>query len=593
MAEMIPVSAREMGALGWRELDVLLVSGDAFVDHPSFGVAIIARVLQAEGYRVGVIPQPDPGDPKAFLAMGSPRLFAGVTPGNMDSMVNHYTSLNRLRSDDAYSPGGLAGRRPDRAAMKYVNVLQRVMKGVPIVLGGLGPSTRRVSHYDFWADKVRKSLILDTKADLLVYGMAENTVVEVARRLDSGEPLRGIRGTCWFGTVVAPMPGDVELPSHEEVASSGGAFMAMTRSIEDNQNPWSAARLRQKADTRTLVVEPPPYPLTTEEMDRVYGLPFTGMPHPSYTGDIPAWNMIRNSVTVVRGCPGGCTFCALGVHQGKFITSRSRGSVLGEVRGLVRKNPGGLTVSDLGGPTANAYGLGCRNQTAMKGCSRPSCLFPEVCQWFDTDHSGFITLLNEASSTPGVARVLVSSGIRHDLALRDPRFLETLVANHVPGHLKVAPEHTEDSVLKLMRKPPLSVWLEFCSQFRRLSRKAGRKQFLLPYIIAAFPGSTLNHMKKCRERLLEMGTLPRQVQVFLPTPMTVAAAMYHTGLDYQSGEPIPVRKRPSEKSAQKEAVTGGSPSEESERPPALHAERHQPRATKPGRPSGPERRRRP
>lgn len=586
MACMIPVSAREMRTLGWDSLDVLLVSGDAFVDHPSFGVAIIARVLQAEGYRVGVLPQPDPDDPSAFLEMGTPRLFAGVTPGNMDSMVNHYTSLNRLRSDDAYSPGGVAGRRPDRAAMRYVNAIQRVMKGVPTVLGGLGPSTRRVSHYDFWSDRVRKSLLLDTKADLLVYGMAENTVVEVATRLVSGEPLRGIRGTCWFGTSVAPMPGDVELPSHEEAASSCDAFLALTRAVEENQNPWNASRLIQRADTRTLVVEPPAYPLTTDQMDRIYGLPFTGAPHPSYTSEIPAWNMIRNSVTVVRGCPGGCTFCALGVHQGKFITSRSRGSVLEEVRGLVRTAPGGVTVSDLGGPTANAYGLGCLNPEAMRKCRRPSCLFPDVCRWFDTDHSGFIELLSEASCIPGVDRVLVASGIRHDLALRDPRFLKVLVGSHVPGHLKVAPEHTEDRVLRLMRKPPLSVWLEFCGEFRRLSGETGREQYLLPYIIAAFPGCTMDHMKKCREKLLGTGALPRQVQVFLPTPMTVAAAMYHTCRDYWTGEALPVRKRPGERTAQKEAVTGRDPSSGPGRPPERSAAKHRPAAGNAGPANG-------
>jgi len=558
---VIPVTGREMRAAGLRRPDVLLVSGDAFVDHPSFGTAIIARVLEAAGYSVCVLAQPNPEDPSSFLEMGVPRLFVGVTPGNMDSMVNHYTSMNRLRSDDAYSPGGEPGARPDRAETKYVNVLQRVMKGVPVILGGLGPSTRRVSHYDFWTDSVRKSILLDTKASLLVYGMAENTVLEVAHRLDSGRSLHGVRGTCWFGSKVDPMPGDVELPSHEEAASSPRAFMLMTRLIEENQNPWNAGRLIQKADTRTLVVEPPAFPLTTGEMDRVYALPFTGRPHPSYTSEIPAFSMIRNSVTAVRGCPGGCTFCALGVHQGRFITSRSRESVLGEVERLATLDPGGVIVSDIGGPTANVYGLSCTNDRAMKACRRPSCLYPEICRWFGTDHSPFIALLKDAAAVPGVDRVMVSSGIRHDLALRDPRFIEALVRNHVPGHLKIAPEHTEDPVLRLMRKPSLQTWLDFCTEFERVSRKAGRRQYILPYIIAAFPGCTMNHMKSCRERLQAMGALPRQVQVFLPTPMTVAAAVYHTGLDFETGEPVVVRKRPSEKAAQKNAVLGVSEGE--------------------------------
>ncbi len=581
-AGFIPISAGEMSARGWSSLDVLLVSGDAYIDHPSFGVAIIARVLEAEGYRVGILPQPDPGDPDAFLELGVPKLFVGITPGNMDSMVNHYTSMNRIRSDDAYSPGGEPGKRPDRAAMKYSNIIQRVMKGVPVILGGLGPSTRRISHYDFWSDRVKKSLLLDTKADLLVYGMAENTVVEVAGRLASGGSLHGIRGTCWYGTHVDPMPGDVELPSHEDVASSPQAFMLMTRTLEENLNPWASGRLLQKADTRTLVVEPPAFPLTTPEMDRVYALPFTGRPHPSYKAEIPAWRMIRNSVTVVRGCPGGCTFCALGVHQGRFITSRSGDSVMDEVGRLAVLNPGGLVVSDMGGPTANAYGLGCRNAEAMKKCRRPSCLFPEICRWFDTDHSRFVALLKEAAARPGVARVMVSSGIRHDLALRDRNFLPVLVRDHVPGHLKIAPEHTEDSVLRLMRKPPVETWLAFCREFERITRKAGKRQYILPYIIAAFPGCTLNHMKKCRERLKELGALPRQVQVFLPTPMTVAAAMYWTGLDYETGEPVLVRKRPSEKAAQKDAVLGVTSGEETAGPPLRDDNPHRRRATRAG-----------
>ncbi len=553
---MFPVSRSEMRALGWDRPDILLVTGDAFVDHPSFGVAVIARVLQGAGYRVAVLAQPDPGNPGAFMEMGIPRLFAGITPGNMDSMVNHYTSLNRLRSDDSYSPGGLPGKRPDRAELKYANVLQRVMKGVPLVLGGLGPSTRRVSHYDFWSDRVRKSVLLDAKADILVYGMAENTMLEVARRLDAGEALSGIRGTCRFASVVRPLPGDVELPSHEEAASSPEAFLRMTRLLEENQNPWNAARLLQRADTRTLVVEPPAFPLTGGELDGVYALPFTGKPHPSTGGDIPAWRVIRHSITVVRGCPGGCTFCALGFHQGKFVTSRSERSVLEEAKRKVRENPGGLVISDLGGPTANVYGLGCRNRDAMRACRRPSCLYPEICRWFETDQSRYVRLLGTVSALPGVAGVFVSSGVRYDLALQDPGFMRALAERHVPGHLKIAPEHTEDEVLKLMRKPAGETWSRFCREFRALSAEAGKEQYILPYIIAAFPGCTMEHMRRCRGKLEATGALPRQVQIFLPTPMTIAAAMYHTGLNYFTGEPLKVPRRPSEKNAQKGAVLG-------------------------------------
>jgi len=590
-ADFLPVSGSEMKALGWERLDVLLVSGDAYVDHPSFGVAVIARVLEGKGYRVGVLPQPDWKNPGAFLEMGVPELFVGITPGNMDSMVNHYTSMNRIRSDDAYSPGGLPGRRPDRAAMKYANIIQMVMKGVPVVLGGLGPSTRRVSHYDFWSDRVRKSFLLDTKADLLVYGMAENSVVEVAERFRDRRHPAGIRGTCWFASKVSPLPGDLELPSHEEVSSSPEAFMRMTRMVEENQNPWNAARLLQRADTRTLVVEPPAFPLTTGEMDGVYALPFSGRPHPSCTDEIPAWNTVRNSITVVRGCPGGCTFCALGVHQGKIISSRSGESVLAEVGNLAGESRDGVVISDLGGPTANAYGLGCRNPAAMKACRRPSCLFPEVCREFNTDHSAYTRLLNRVSSAPGVLNVMVSSGIRHDLAILAPGFLEVLVKRHVPGHLKIAPEHTEDRVLRLMRKPPVATWLAFCREFERLSREAGRKQYILPYIIAAFPGSNLNHMKSCRNLLERMGALPRQVQVFLPTPMTVAAAVYHTGLNHETGEPVEVPRKPSQKAAQKEAIVGGITTGEPEKPPWLREGRRPPEARSAAKPHGPGKRR--
>lgn len=589
--QLIPVTGREMKALGWKTLDVLLVSGDAYVDHPSFGVAVIARVLLARGYRVGVLPQPDWNRPESFLEMGAPRLFAGVTPGNMDSMVNHYTSLNRLRSDDAYTPGGRPGGRPDRAEMKYVNILQRVMKGVPLVLGGLGPSTRRVTHYDFWSDRVRKSLLLDTKADLLVYGMAENTVLEVAERIGSGEALRGIRGTCWYAPSVKPLPGDLELPSHEEAASSPEAFMRMTGILEENLNPWNAARLLQRADTRILVVEPPPFPLTETELDRVYSLPFSRRPHPSHTLEIPAWKAVRDSVTVVRGCPGGCTFCALGLHQGRTVTSRSEGSVIEEVQRLSAGSPDGVVISDLGGPTANVYGLGCGNTEAMKACRRPSCLYPRICREFVTDHSRYMALLGRAAEVPGVKRVLVSSGIRHDLALHDPRFIRVLAESHVPGHLKTAPEHTEESVLRLMRKPPIEAWVRFCDQFRKASARAGKEQYILPYIIAGFPGSTLEGMKACRGLLEKMGALPRQVQIFLPAPGTVAAAMYLTGLDIRGGEPVEVPRKPSQKSAQKNGILRGITTPRPVPPPWLREGRRPPGASVSGKKAGGGRRR--
>lgn len=550
----------EMAELGWDQLDVLLVTGDAYVDHPSFGAAVIGRVLLDRGYRTGILSQPDWLDPESFLAMGRPRLFAGITSGNMDSMVNHYTSLGRIRSNDAYTEGGAAGKRPDRALLVYTNCVQRVMKGLPVVLGGIEASLRRVSHYDFWSNRLKKSILLDTKASILVYGMGETQIIEIARRLDAGENLEGIPGTATavHSGKFQARDGDVVLPSHEELLKDPVKLMGLTRAVEDNQNPWLAARLIQMADSRTVVVEPPALPLTTSQLDRVYSLPYTRMPHPSHKVEIPAFTMIRDSITVVRGCSGGCSFCAIGLHQGKYPVSRSRQSVLEEVKAVAAVPGFRGIISDLGGPTANLYGLGCSNREQMEKCTRVSCLFPEICPMFRTDHSQYIELLDAAEKEPGVRQVFISSGIRHDVALKDPQFIKRLASRNISGHLRIAPEHTHDRILELMRKPGRDVWRRFAELFREEAEKGGKERYIMPYIIAAFPGCTTGDMQAARSFILEQGPLPRQIQIFLPTPMTAATAMYFTGISCIDGEPLRVPVKPSEKQKQKDIVLGGT-----------------------------------
>ncbi len=550
------MSRSEMKSLGWDELDVLVVNGDAYVDHPAFGAAVIGRVLLDAGFRTGIISQPDWKNPESFLAMGVPRLFTGVTSGNMDSMVNHYTSLGRLRSDDAYTAGGVAGKRPDRALLKYVNCVQRVMKGVPVVIGGIEASLRRVTHYDFWSDRLKKSILLDTKASILVYGMGEKQIVTIARRLDSGEGLEGIPGTAVavHAGKFQPGPSDIELPSHEDMLKNRDLLLDLTSTLEENLNPWCGARLFQRADSRVTVIEPPPEPVTTAELDHIADLPWTRLPHPSYTGEIPAYTMIRDSVTVVRGCAGGCSFCAIGMHHGKHPVSRSPESVLKEVRSIAATPGFRGIISDLGGATANLYGMGCTSQEQRNKCHRPSCLFPDICRFFSTDHSSYMNLLDRAEQVPGVKRVFISSGIRHDVALREPEFVKRLAGRNISGHLRIAPEHTHDRILKLMRKPGRDVWQKFAEMFRAAAGK--RDRFVMPYIIAAFPGCTAGDMQAARSFLLKQGPLPRQIQIFLPTPMTQATATYATGKSFLNRSPVRVPLKNSEKQRQKDIVLG-------------------------------------
>jgi len=562
----LPVSRVEMQARGWDELDVLIVTGDAYVDHPSFGAAMIGRVLEAEGLRVGVIAQPEWRSPASLQVMGRPRLFCGVTAGNLDSMLANYTAARHKRREDDYSEGGIAGRRPNHAAVVYAQLARGAFPGLPVVLGGIEASLRRVAHYDYWEEKLRPSILLDAKADLLVYGMGERAVREIARRLRAavvaGTPaeLAGIRGTARLlgakAAALLPLEGAVVLPSWEQLLADKLPLLKATRLVEAEQNPLCGRPLVQFHGARALLVEPPALPLGEAELDALYELPFTRLPHPSYTAPIPAHTMIRDSVTIVRGCAGGCSFCGLGLHQGKMLASRSENSILREL-GRLAADPGFRgTVTDLGGPSANLYG--CRNgvDDACRSCRRPSCLFPGVCRHFTIAEEPAVHLLRTARAAPGVKHVFVQSGIRMDVALRTPTYLRELVRHHVSGHLKVAPEHLDPSVLRRMRKPG-GVFGPFLEAFRRESAAAGKEQYLVPYFISSFPGCTQEQMREVEGFLRATRWNLQQVQDFIPLPMTPAAAMYVAGVDYDTGEAIPVARGAGERQRQRAAL--GSP----------------------------------
>jgi len=563
----LPATREEMLVRGWAELDVLLITGDAYIDHPSFGAAMIARVLEAEGLRVGVIAQPDWRSRASLEAMGRPRLFCGVTAGNLDSMLANYTAARHKRRDDDYSEGGLAGRRPNHAAAVYAQLAKAAFPGLPVVLGGIEASLRRVAHYDYWEDKLRPSILVDAKADLLVYGMGESAVRETARRLSaaagsgSSADLSGIRGTARLlganAAAALALEGSVVLPSWEELQANRTRLLEATRLVEAEQSPLCGRRLVQFHGARAAVVEPPPPPLRETELDALYELPFTRLPHPAHTAPIPAFTMIRDSVTIVRGCAGGCSFCGLGLHQGKFIASRSEDSILREL-GRLAADPGFHgTVTDLGGPSANLYG--CRNgvDDACRACRRPSCLFPAICAHFKIREEPAVGVLRKARGVPGIKHVFVQSGIRMDVALRTPKYLRELVQHHVSGHLKVAPEHLDRSVLRRMRKPG-GVFEPFLEAFRTESAAAGKQQYLVPYFISSFPGCTQENMRVVEDFLRAARWNLQQVQDFIPLPMTPAAAMYATGLDYETGAAIPVVRGAGERQRQR-ASLGATP----------------------------------
>ena len=547
-----------MQALGWPQCDVIIVSGDAYIDLPSFGMAVIGRVLQAQGLRVGIISQPDWRSADDFRRLGPPRLFWGVTSGNMDSMVNRYTSDRRIRSDDAYTPGRKAGKRPDRAVTVYAQRCREAFKGVPVVIGGIEASLRRLAHFDYWSETVRRSVLMDSKADILVYGNGERQVVEIAHRLAAGEAVRDlwdIRGTAVMRNDV-PKNWHIEdvqdvdqphqrpatsttrvarrLPSWEAVRDDPVLYAHASRIFHQETNPGNARALVQAHVQRLVWVNPPAFPLSTKELDTVFELPYSRLPHASYgppqAVDIPAYEMIKHSVNIMRGCFGGCTFCSITEHEGRIIQSRSEDSIAREVQAIAEKTPGfrGM-ISDLGGPTANMYRLGCISPDIEAACRKPSCVFPDVCSNLRTDHGPLIRLYRRVRRMKRIRRVMIASGVRYDLAVHAPEYVRELATHHVGGYLKVAPEHTEDGPLAKMMKPGIASYDRFKRMFDRYSKEAGKKQYLIPYFIAAHPGTTDEDMLQLALWLKKHDYRADQVQAFLPSPMSTATAMYHSG----------------------------------------------------------------
>jgi uncharacterized radical SAM protein YgiQ len=547
MPRFLPMSRREMDQLGWDELDVLLVSGDAYVDHPSFGAALLGRWLVLHGYRVGIVAQPQWKSPDDLLVMGRPRLMAGVTAGALDSMLAHYTAFRKKRHDDAYTPGGLAGARPNRACLVYAGIVKQAFGKLPIVLGGVEASLRRITHYDFWTDKLRRSILVDAKSDMLLYGMAELGVLEAANRLRDGLPLGdpSVPGSAYFGKPDDLPPGTqvVELPSHEEIVADPARLMTATLGMEAHVLHANACSVHS-VEGRSLILTPPKL-LTTEQLDGLYALPFTRRAHPSYEGTkIPAADMIRFSITSHRGCGGGCSFCTLAGHQGRTIRSRSTKSILAEIESMARDPDFKGSISDIGGPTANMWGGVCNADPA--DCERASCLFPGVCAHFAVDQMRQIEMLHKVRDVDGVKHVRIASGIRHDLALKDKNYIRAIVRDFVGGQLKIAPEHLSDDILRLMRKPGLKVFEQFLDVFEEECVAAGKQQYVIPYLISAFPACTPRHMEQLAQWLASRGWRPEQVQCFIPLPGTVAAAMYYAGID-PSGKPIDVARTDAER----------------------------------------------
>jgi len=539
----------EMDARGWDQVDIVFVTGDAYIDHYSFAMSLLGRVLDHAGFRVAILSQPDWRSAEPWRTFGRPRLFFAISAGNMDSMINHYTANKKVRNDDAYSPGGKIGLRPDRATIPYCQRAREAFPGVPVVAGGVEASLRRLAHYDYWSDSVRPSVLLDSKADLVAYGMGEETIVEIANRLKAGKTVkdcRDIRGMAYFlgASELAPSgPEIVALPSFEKVKESKDEFLNMARLAHRETSPFNAKILVQSHGARTVVITPPQLPVTQDRMDFYYGLPYTRRAHPSYAGSmIPAWEMIKDSVTIMRGCFGGCTFCSITAHQGRTIQSRSEGSVLSEISGLSRDPEFKGVISDIGGPTANMYQMRCAEPEIEKICKRQSCVHPVVCKFLGTDHGPLVKLMKKSREMPGIKKVFVASGIRMDLARLSPEYMKELTAHHVSGRMKVAPEHASPKVLELMKKPRHNTFEDFAAKFEEESKKAGKKQYLVPYFIASHPGSDLAAMIELAVFLKKNGYKPDQVQDFIPGPHDLATAMYYTGRNPETGLAMPIAK---------------------------------------------------
>jgi uncharacterized radical SAM protein YgiQ len=544
----LPTTRDEAGG----QLDVVLVTGDAYVDHPGFGAAVIGRWLEAHGFRVGIIAQPAWDGPDAFRALGTPRLFFGVSAGNLDSVVNGITSAGKRRNDDAYSPGGRAGLRPLRASIAYTARIRQACPGVPVVLGGVEASLRRLAHYDYQQRKVRGSILLDSKADMLVYGMGERAVLAIAQRLAAGEEVRACRDISGVAFPIGarePLPhhDPIELPSLEAIQRDPVALAQATLLAHQHAEPLSARPLLQRHGDRAVWCNPPAVALEAEELDRVYELPFANAPHPAYREPIPAFTSVTSSLTATRGCGGGCAFCAIALHQGKQVTSRSEASLLREARALTRQPGFRGTITDVGGPTANLYGLACASASARERCRRPSCLHPRRCRHFLGDAQAYARLLDELTRIKGVNHVFVGSGLRHELLLEDPGFIRRLAARHVSGRLTVAPEQVDPGVLALMRKPPIAAFERFTEMFDQACHAQGKAHQLMPYLLAAHPGAGPAEAIAMSLWLKQQGIKPRQVQLFLPTPGTMATAMFHSGIDPTTGRTVPVARSEQER----------------------------------------------
>ncbi|HET9450130.1 MAG TPA: YgiQ family radical SAM protein, partial [Aggregicoccus sp.] len=561
VSPFLPVCRADLEARGWEQLDIIIVSGDAYVDHPAFGPPLIARFLEGRGFKVGIIPQPDWHSAEPFKALGKPRLFFGVAAGNMDSMLNRLTAQKKNRSADQYSPGGRTDSRPDRASIVYAQRCREAYPDVPIVLGGIEASLRRIAHFDYWSEKVRRSIVMDSKVDLLVFGMGERPIWEIADRLQRGEKvadLKDVRGTAYIISNAemqlheaqpARRAADrktVVLPSYEQVVADKLAFARMTHDFQLETNPGNARPMAQRHGDRAVYFNPPAPPLddgsaegtATVAMDELYDLPFNRVPHPMYREPIPAYETVKHSVVLMRGCFGGCSFCSITEHEGRVIQSRSSESVLREIRALRRMGDFRGTVTDLGGPTANMYKMHCRSEKIEKACRKLSCVHPGVCENLVTDHGPLIDVMREVREVEGIKHVFIASGVRYDLAERSPEYVKELAAHHVGGQLSVAPEHVSPRVLEKMKKPGIESFERFQSMFACASKDAGKEQYDIPYFISGHPGSTLEDMVELALWLKKNGKRPRQVQDFIPTPMSMAACMYYSGIDPMRMEPV-------------------------------------------------------
>ncbi|MDR0390484.1 MAG: YgiQ family radical SAM protein, partial [Planctomycetaceae bacterium] len=581
----LPISQDEMFARGWDELDVVFVTGDAYVDHSGFAIAILSRLLESAGFRVGIISQPDWHSADAWKVFGCPKLAFCISAGNMDSMVNHYTANRKIRNSDAYSPDGKIGLRPDRATLAYSQRAREAFPDCAVIVGGVEASLRRFVHYDYWSDKIKRSIVLDSKADLLIYGMGEMPLLEVVKRLRDGEPIqtiRDVRGTAYKLKQSEDLPPESEtvihLPSMEEIDEDKLMFARMTRLIYDNLNPYLGVTLVQEHAKEAVVANPPSLPLSQTEIDQIYNLPFTRKPHPTYAEKnqkIPAWDVIKNSTQIHRGCFGGCSFCSIAAHQGKFVQSRSKNSITNEIKLLTEQPDFNGIISDIGGPTANMYGLHCQNEEAQKKCIRVSCLFPERCNNLNTDHGELINLMREVRAIPNVRQVFVASGVRTDLAQMDSRYILELVEFHVGGHLKTAPEHTHPKVLAIMQKPNFDNYLNFCNEFNQHNINIGKEQYLVPYLMAGFPGTTLQIAIETAIVLKQQNIKSEQVQEFIPCPGELATCIYYTGVNPLNGEQVYVPKKLRERRLQKALLMYHKPENYHDIKTALHEARRE------------------